>query len=149
MNRRILMGLTCALVYGLGVSRIVTAETIVVDDQVQVRDEGVNTPKRGITMSQVEAKFGAPSAKHDAVGVPPITRWDYPNFSVFFEHDRVIHAVVVAGEYAAGGGPLALADQVWSDLIQLEPSAWLLVLSPYVFVQLARLIRRTWRARPV
>jgi len=98
MNRRILMGLTCALVYGLGVSRIVTAETIVVDDQVQVRDEGVNTPKRGITMSQVEAKFGAPSAKHDAVGVPPITRWDYPNFSVFFEHDRVIHAVVVAGE---------------------------------------------------
>jgi hypothetical protein len=55
----------------------------------------------------------------------------------------------VAGEYAAGGGPLALADQVWSDLIQLEPSAWLLVLSPYLFVQLARLIRRTWRARPV
>jgi hypothetical protein len=33
--------------------------------------------------------------------------------------------------------------------LQLEPSAWLLVLSPYVFVQLARLIRRTWRARPV
>ena len=55
----------------------------------------------------------------------------------------------VAGEYAGGGGPLTLADQVWSDFLQLEPSAWLLVLSPYVFVQLARLIRRTWRARPV
>jgi hypothetical protein len=55
----------------------------------------------------------------------------------------------VAGEYAGGGGPLALADQVWSDFLQLEPSAWLLVLSPYAFVQLARLIRRTWRARPV
>ena len=55
----------------------------------------------------------------------------------------------VAGEYAGGGGPLALADQVWSDFLQFEPSAWLLVLSPYVFVQLARLIRRTWRARPV
>jgi len=55
----------------------------------------------------------------------------------------------VAGEYAGGGGPLGLADQVWSDFLQLEPSAWLLVLSPYVFVQLARLIRRTWRARPV
>jgi hypothetical protein len=55
----------------------------------------------------------------------------------------------VAGEYAGGGGPLGLADQVWSDFFQLEPSAWLVVLSPYVFVQLARLIRRTWRARPV
>jgi hypothetical protein len=55
----------------------------------------------------------------------------------------------VAGEYAGGGGPLGLADQVWSDFLQLEPTAWLLVLSPYVFVQLARLIRRTWRARPV
>lgn len=54
----------------------------------------------------------------------------------------------VAGEYA-GGGPLALADQIWSDLIRFEPSAWLLVLSPYLFVQLARLVRRTCRARPV
>lgn len=55
----------------------------------------------------------------------------------------------VAGEYAGGGGPLGLADQIWSDLIQLEPAAWLLVLSPYLFVQLARLLRRTWRPRPV
>jgi len=55
----------------------------------------------------------------------------------------------VAGDYAGGGGPLGLADQVWSDLLQLEPAAWLLVLSPYLFVQLARLIKRTWRPRPV
>ena len=97
-TRRILIALTCALVYGLGVSSIVSADTIVIDDQVQVRDSGVDKPKRGITMSQVEAKFGAPTTKHDAVGVPPITRWDYSNFSVFFEHDRVIHAVTTTGE---------------------------------------------------
>jgi hypothetical protein len=69
------------------------AETIVVDDQVQVRETSVEKPKRGITMTQVEAKFGAPVTKHDAVGQPPITRWDYAGFSVFFEHDRVIDAV--------------------------------------------------------
>lgn len=97
-NRHILIALTCALVYGLGVSSIVTADTIVVDDQVQVRDSGVDTPKRGVTMSQVESKFGEPTAKHEAVGAPPITRWDYANFSVFFEGDRVIHAVVTSGE---------------------------------------------------
>jgi hypothetical protein len=27
------------------------------------------------------------------VGAPPITRWDYADFSVFFEHNLVIHAV--------------------------------------------------------
>ena len=53
-----------------------------------------STPQRGINMSKVEAKFGAPSERHAAVGQPPITRWDYPTFSVFFEHDHVIHSVV-------------------------------------------------------
>jgi len=54
----------------------------------------------------------------------------------------------VAGDYA-GGGPLAFADQIWADFMQLEPAAWLLVLSPYLLLQLARLIGRTWRARSV
>jgi hypothetical protein len=27
------------------------------------------------------------------VGHPPITRWDYPAYSVFFEHDHVLHTV--------------------------------------------------------
>lgn len=89
----------CALALGssLGAAGAAMAETIVVDDQVQVRDSSVEKPKRGVTMTQVEAKFGAPVTKHDAVGQPPITRWDYPGFSVFFEHDRVIHAVATAG----------------------------------------------------
>jgi hypothetical protein len=82
-----------ACILGLGAAGAALAETIVVDDQVQVRESSVQKPKRGITMTQVEAKFGAPVSKHDAVGQPPITRWDYPGFSVFFEHDRVIHAV--------------------------------------------------------
>jgi hypothetical protein len=53
----------------------------------------------------------------------------------------------VAGEH--GGGALGLADQIWADFIQLEPAAWLLVLSPYLLLQLVRLIGRTWRARSV
>ena len=50
-------------------------------------------PKSGMTMDNVEKSFGEPAQKHAAVGQPPITRWDYPAFSVYFEHDRVIHAV--------------------------------------------------------
>jgi len=54
-----------------------------------------DTPSRGSTMAQVESRFGTPALRHAAVGQPPITRWDYPQFSVFFEHDKVLHAVIV------------------------------------------------------
>jgi hypothetical protein len=50
-------------------------------------------PTRGQTMATVEQRFGAPSGKLDPVGEPPITRWEYPEFTVFFEFNRVIHAV--------------------------------------------------------
>lgn len=93
MQTRILVALLCSC----AAASAAVAETIVVDDQVKLRDSTVETPKRGITMTQVEARFGAPATRHDSVGVPPITRWDYPAFSVFFEHDRVIHAVATTG----------------------------------------------------
>ena len=53
----------------------------------------VPRPTRGMTMSDVESQFGAPREKYPAVGQPPITRWDYDNFSVFFEHQYVLHSV--------------------------------------------------------
>ena len=55
----------------------------------------------------------------------------------------------VVGDYGGAGGMVALADHVWADFFALEPAAWLLVFSPYLLVQLVRLIRRTWRPRPV
>ncbi len=72
----------------------VHAETIAVDDGLGVKDSGVNTPARGMSMSQVESKFGAPSSKAPAVGTPPISRWQYPSFVVYFESEHVIQAVV-------------------------------------------------------
>jgi hypothetical protein len=56
-------------------------------------------PGKGQTMAEVSKKFGQPRLKHAAVGggqpkQPPITRWDYEGFSVFFEHSHVIDAVV-------------------------------------------------------
>ena len=52
-------------------------------------------PHRGSTMAQVESRYGQPTNRHSAVGTPPITRWDYPQFSVYFENDRVLHAVLM------------------------------------------------------
>ncbi|HET7133089.1 MAG TPA: hypothetical protein VFJ95_12615 [Gammaproteobacteria bacterium] len=49
------------------------------------------------------------------------------------------------GDYAPNAGALDLADQIWGDLLQLAPAAWLLVLSPYLTLQLARVVRRLLR----
>ena len=76
------------------VSSAVRADTIVVDDQVAIRQSNIDRPGKGMTMKTVEAKYGAPQDRHPAVGQPPISRWDYPSFSVFFEHEYVIHSVV-------------------------------------------------------
>ena len=51
-------------------------------------------PARGMTMDTVQSRFGAPSQKLAAVGQPPITRWEYPSYVVYFEYDHVIHSVV-------------------------------------------------------
>ena len=80
---------------GLLAAGTAAAETLVINDELAVAPTDVVRPARGSTMQAVEAKFGAPQARHDAVGKPPITRWDYPGFSVFFENQRVIHAVAV------------------------------------------------------
>ena len=53
------------------------------------------SPKRGSTMSAVQSRYGEPVTRHAAVGQPPITRWDYAQFAVYFENDRVLHAVIV------------------------------------------------------
>jgi len=90
MKVRVVVSLLCAC----AAMSAALAETVVVDDKVAVRESSIARPKGGMLMSAVEQKFGAPLTRHPAVGQPPITRWDYPAFAVFFEKDRVIHAVV-------------------------------------------------------
>ena len=77
-------------------SGIAGAETIAVDNGIAVKDSDVATPARGMTMEQVSSKFGDPAAKIPAVGNPPISRWEYPGFIVYFEHEHVIHSVVAS-----------------------------------------------------
>jgi hypothetical protein len=88
-----------AIVAG-GMVSVARADLVVTDDQISVIPSDIARPSAGMTMQKVEEKFGAPIERHDAVGAPPITRWDYTNFSVFFEHDRVIHAVVTGAPAA-------------------------------------------------
>jgi hypothetical protein len=45
-------------------------------------------------MGEVATGYGEPTGVMDAVGDPPITRWVYPDYTVYFEYDRVIDVVV-------------------------------------------------------
>ena len=51
-------------------------------------------PGKGMTMRKVENKYGKPSTILEATGKPPITRWVYKEFTVYFEGPYVIHAVI-------------------------------------------------------
>lgn len=63
------------------------------------QEKGMDLPQRGMSMSQVESKYGAPQRKlaprgGDSAKHPTINRWDYATFIVYFERSHVIHAVL-------------------------------------------------------
>ena len=55
---------------------------------------GPERPQRGMSMDAVENRFGEPMARVPAVGQPPISRWEYAEFIVYFEHNLVLHAAL-------------------------------------------------------
>jgi hypothetical protein len=59
------------------------------DGQAPERD----LPLRGMSMQLVEDRFGEPLERLGPVGEPPITRWVYADYTVYFEGRYVIHAV--------------------------------------------------------
>ncbi|MEW6765980.1 MAG: phosphodiesterase [Pseudomonadota bacterium] len=50
-------------------------------------------PERGQSMNSVLKHYGEPQQRIAPVGRPPITRWVYPEFTVYFEHRHTIHSV--------------------------------------------------------
>ena len=73
-----------------------SAERKVKGDQLKMTtpaEAASNRPARGMSMDKVQSAYGAPTRKVAAVGAPPIERWEYPNFTVYFEYQKVIHAV--------------------------------------------------------
>ena len=71
---------------------VANAQTLNMEGAAAGSNDG--RPTRGMTQASVESKYGSPKSVDAAVGEPPITRWEYSDFVVFFEYDRVIHAVV-------------------------------------------------------
>ena len=83
--------IACAIMIGAPAA---LADTLLLDGIDAARSSTDLRPARGISMDRVEAQFGPPTMRQAAVGDPPIERWDYPGFVVYFEYQYVIHAVV-------------------------------------------------------
>jgi len=72
-----------------------SADVLLIEEVRQA--ENMPLPVNGMDKEQVRNRFGAPAATHAPVGDPPITRWDYENWSVYFEYDLVLSTVLKKG----------------------------------------------------
>lgn len=67
------------------------------DQQTLAAD--LRLPSKGQSMATVLRDYGQPKRQHEprpktgSWPKPPITRWDYAAFSVFFENETVVHTV--------------------------------------------------------
>lgn len=84
-----------ALVFGPSLHSV-RADTLAMPEKATTNAQSysIDLPGRGMTMARVEKRFGPPNKKLAEVGTPPITRWIYKDFIVYFEYQYVIHAVV-------------------------------------------------------
>ena len=73
----------------------VLADVLILDEVRQV--ERMDLPKNGQNKASIESKFGTPEQRNQAVGDPPISRWDYGHYSVYFEYDVVLFSVLHPG----------------------------------------------------
>ncbi len=73
---------------------ITTSETVMIPLIEKNMSSSAIVPIRGDSQSRVKREFGAPFHMHKPKGTPPISRWDFEEFSVYFESGIVIHTVL-------------------------------------------------------
>ncbi len=104
------MAILRLLVFSLMLAAPPLAADVLLIDAAKQGSSERELPRRGLTMRQVEQRFGTPQERIPAVGKPPITRWRYPGYTVYFEYQHVLHAVVQH-------------DPLQHDPLQHEPAA--------------------------
>ncbi len=68
------------------------ADTLTIPNTPSMKQK-MDMPTRGMSMEQVTERFGQPENRLPPVGEPPITRWRYGHYTVYFEGKYVIHSV--------------------------------------------------------
>lgn len=87
--------ITLSLTLGLLGAGQAYADRVEVPVGQQSGDREVGSvPNNGMTQQAVRERFGQPQNRKAPVGDPPISSWEYDEYVVYFEHDRVLRAVV-------------------------------------------------------
>jgi hypothetical protein len=93
---RMVLALVLFVFLALGQSVSLSADVLLIEEVRQ--SEKMKLPGNGLNKSDVKARFGDPVARHAAVGDPPISRWEYEQWSVYFEYDLVLFTVLHKGQ---------------------------------------------------
>ena len=74
---------------------LVLAEAIKIPIGAQTSEsKQIARPATGTTKNKVKIQFGAPVKENAPKGNPPISTWEYAEFTVYFENDHVTYSVV-------------------------------------------------------
>ena len=92
---RIVLTLMLVFILGIAHSATLMADVLLIEEVRQ--SDRMELPDNGVSMEQVRSHFGEPVATHAAIGDPPITRWDYDKWSVYFEYGVVLFTVLHKG----------------------------------------------------
>ena len=84
--------LALMLIFSTGLAQ---ADVLLIEEVRQ--SERMNLPVNGISRDEVQARFGEPVSRLATVGDPPITRWNYASWSVYFEYELVLFTVLHKG----------------------------------------------------
>lgn len=90
MSGKLMISLAACLIAGFANAQ---GDTLDMRGTYAARFESSGKPSRGMTRERVQSTYGEPRSREAAVGDPPISSWHYDGFVVYFEYDRVIHAV--------------------------------------------------------
>lgn len=83
----------CALGFILHIPTSV-AEDIRIPIGEQAKNQSpIDMPGKGMSKERVKTLFGEPLEEVPAKGQPPISRWKYQDFTVYFDSNAVIHCV--------------------------------------------------------
>lgn len=82
--------------FGLMPAGTLSADVLLIEEVRQT--ERLDLPVNGMNQDEVRKRFGTPANAESPVGDPPITRWDYEGWSVYFEYDLVLFTVLHKGQ---------------------------------------------------
>ena len=93
---RMVLALVLLVFAGFAQPVTLSADVLLIEEVRQ--SDRMDVPVNGMTTADVRARYGEPVSAHPPIGDPPITRWEYDRWNVYFEYEIVLFTVLHKGE---------------------------------------------------